>query len=288
MLIIWGNKTVRKQRGFAVDFCTMCRDVSPIRVIEFKVAAHLYGVGLGSGRTQTFLSECLHCGFLQPTDRTRYESLEKRRPDSIDELEAKTFPNVRSVFGQRLETEEAILNGVPLEAEKRRDLIREPFARIAEEVDTDEGIYKRTDTRSLWIAIGTFLIPTTVFIGAASVEDQDFGELLAIVGFGLFAIGLCTTLFRIGTRRTRFFRQKLRPMIDRALAPLNPTEVELDETITWLRGLGFKFAKKFQVEGFRDRVQLHELGPQGRTGSRVSQGSLNAPSRDQRASTYSR
>lgn len=258
-----GQSTIQKRRGFVADFCPMCREMLTVRLIEFRRAPHINGIAIGFvlGRSTGFVTECTKCGFRIKTRLERFESVEKRRPESLDELEQRTNPRARNDFGTRLETERRIRHGAPLPPEKRQAFLREPFRLVRNEIDTDQGIYLRRDQTSLWIAVSSFVGPIPFVAVASNIENQTVAESLAILGFTVFVIGLATTLFRISTRRYRFFRVKLLPMIDRALRPLAPSMTELEETIDWLRETDFKFANRLRASDFRDRLQLLELAP---------------------------
>jgi len=161
-------------------------------------------------------------------------------------LSARTFPNIRQYYSERLSLEEQVTKrSMGIDAGTRATLIKEPFHIMAPVV---EKRFSATHI-DLHVAI-TFLIAiagTVLFAGvfrtlfpfAAGYEGE---AILIAIGIGVAAIAVQ------GSRSAgRYLRREIYPVIARSLRPLQPNQAELETAFAELKRMDFKLAKKAKL-----------------------------------------
>lgn len=241
MFIVWGTKVVRKGRGRRADFCTLCRDFRPFRVVEVRSVGHVYYIPIGRGTTHGFEETCEGCSLSRATDLSGgHPTTSGDRHADIDALLADTNPDARREWAGRLALEGRIRANT-LTPEERPAAILEPFL-LAEGLLIGRTSATRFDAASGLGCLGTivafFLVMSvgrSLFGGNA---DQAIGAALAVSG----VLGVAT-LVLLATDGRRFARRKVLPVLVRALRPLRPTPEEIDAAREGLKARGGKLGK---------------------------------------------
>ena len=135
MFNVWGRKTVRRRLGFAADFCPICRQPQAFEISRLGAAVHLYHVSVGQGRLLGHQRTCLTCGTTLAADLPDYADLE-RRPQALPTLIRSTFPDLATLWRERLDFERRLrIDPGFLEASERHRWLREPFLLMASRVE---------------------------------------------------------------------------------------------------------------------------------------------------------
>jgi hypothetical protein len=72
-------------RGVVVDYCPVCRKLSPLSVLDHRRTLHLYFIPLGKGRYQGSTRRCVECGQYFDFDPQRYsEVLPAEEAEQLD------------------------------------------------------------------------------------------------------------------------------------------------------------------------------------------------------------
>ena len=61
-VLFWGRKRREDHLGFVADFCPICREVRPFRLLAIRMVPHLFFIPMGSGRLECHVRVCLECG----------------------------------------------------------------------------------------------------------------------------------------------------------------------------------------------------------------------------------
>lgn len=245
MFVVWGQKKTQKRLGFVADLCPVCRDVRRFRVIRIGVTTHVYFLSVGSGRLATHEAECQSCGLRMEITPDVYRQVVKTPPETIEELVRISFPDLVDARAARLEHEARLRAGEPLAPGVRHRLIRESlgiFSSLAEERLSGSA---RLDGRSAWSLAATVAIPVALLVAGESVASRaTYVHRIAPLAGLLFLTGFLLTLAFLATGASRWVRGPLLRRLANHLRPLAPTEEELDEHLTALRGMGLKLARK--------------------------------------------
>ena len=251
MLIVWGTKKVETNLGYVADFCPICRGIQAFRLTRIGKAGHVYGLHLGNGELVGHNRQCMNCGSLFGADPNDYAEPERRRGKmSMEELIASTYPNIRTRYARRLEIEACVAKSPEkLGAQIRRDLLLEPFQLL------DHRVHGRFSTMNVDFAMvaamlmGFLIVP--VFISdylsyKFHVIDENEGTLIIV---SIVAALIAT--FPLGRRAGKIFmRKKIYPVIADTLAPLHPTESEIEAVISHLKSSGTTMGKRVNVGEF--------------------------------------
>ncbi len=249
MFIVWGQKRKEKRLGYATDFCTMCRDLQAFRILRIGSASHVYFMSMGGGALLGHLAICQSCGLKVEVDPTRYQSLAKRLPPDRQQLEQDTYPEARQFYAERIALEQELAAGrANLSTAQRKELIREPFTQMAPMVEERYAGSSHFDWRAGLTLFISILLPSILGVISANSQDSSLKSSLGYTALVIFCLGLLVTLVLLFTEARRFVRRKILPILAGSLHALQPSREELEECIGQLRSLGFKLAKKLQVD----------------------------------------
>ncbi len=245
MLLIWGNKRVVSKVGYIADFCPICRMITPFQVNRIGLASHLYYIPFGQGKLIAHTEQCQKCGTVMKIAPENYATIEKRSGLSLDNLIQTTFPNIHTVYAQRLELEEKIKYRTAFfSPEEREALLMEPFGLLGQQAQVRLTGDIPLDWNVGIGCLGTCVLATLLAIGTMTIWKTPSAYDRALIAIGIVvAIGISYTSVQVFLSPRRFIQRSIVPRLVQALKPLGPTKDELAVCIDKLKAKGFKIGK---------------------------------------------
>ncbi|MFZ6873681.1 hypothetical protein ACO0LF_16605 [Undibacterium sp. Di27W] len=242
MLIIWGKTHVRKNIGYAADFCPICRGPQVFKLIRVGLASHVYYITSGDGELVSHDRECQQCKTLLNANPDGYLTLSKKK-QSLAELMKTTFPSLPEVYKDRLELEEKVTKTPTLLTPQERDImIRTPFHLLSPLVEMRIG-QTRIDMGIGLALVASFFLITIVRVLLTKI--LPFDEALIFLACAIIA--LLVTGWQILTAGSRYVKRRIIPVLGPNLKPLRPTENELKSALAELKASQKKMATRLNI-----------------------------------------
>jgi len=231
MLLIWGRKWYTTKLGFVADFCEICRRPQPFTLERRSLTGHIWYLPMGSTYAVTHQGRCTRCGTERQTDKARYAQVARKNTGSARDLLATTLPDHEQVLKQRMDVERVVREDIAsLPPDWRRELIARPFVTLSPMVE-QRFASTHLDARSAAALLSLFVFPPLMTVLSAMIMPDD-AEVGAIAGLAL-TIGLLIW-GGMGAKR-RWILKAVAPRLADSLAPLRPTDAELEGVLTELR-----------------------------------------------------
>ena len=243
MFIFWGTKSKIRDLGYVADFCLICRCPRPFRLQRIGLASHVYGVSMGEGKLLGFNRTCVECNSAFGADPGTYAKI-ATKASPLPSLQADTFPNLESAWGDRMALETSIQKSPSaLTPEVRGKLIREPFLLLSPKVERlSQTIHmdKQVGFSVLAAIVGGILAANVVPL--IFPDDMSYGVL--IIG----GAGLAWVMWNLATSSRRKVRREVAPVLAKSLKPLEPTAAELNSVLSELKRHGHKIGSRLKAE----------------------------------------
>jgi hypothetical protein len=256
MFIVWGTKIVRRNLGRTADFCRLCRDFQPSRVVEVGSVGHLYYIPLGRRTPHGLEQTCESCGLLrsiQPSES--YPAVVRDRHADVEGLLFETNPNARQIWADRLAVEDRI-RGNRLAPEERLPALIESFL-LANTLLANRTTGMQFDRASGFGCFGTIAAFVLTIVVAESLFKAS-NESKMIAAFSIAgALALCT-LILLATDGRRYARRVILPVLVRAIRPIRPTAEEIAAVLEVLRSNGVKLGKVLKTDQVVDALTFAE------------------------------
>lgn len=239
MLIIWGKKLVRKKRGYAGEFCVVCREVREFRVTEKRMVPHLYYIPAGKSEFVIGEFHCRTCGATYAVDEAVVRRAEKLASPDLSGMAARTSMRGPENLQARLELESRV-RSARVTFDERAALLQEPFLALEY-----LAIERRKSGRfeSLAASVGAVAViafmPMALTLYSLLTERQPEAWVMPtfLISAPLFVLALGGAVFlwrRQGQLTNKVYVHK---HIARSLAPLRPTTEELRHAIATCRNV---------------------------------------------------
>lgn len=239
MFIFWGKKRKARRLGRVAEFCPICRDIRPHRVVEVVIAGHIYYISVGDGELVGFELHCEDCGGCRIQEEAPYPHIARDANLNLKDLLVQTNPRLPDRMQERIKLERELRTG-RLTPEMRHDLLLEPFLQLNPWVEA-RLTRSKMDWPS-WLGFVASLVLLVVWIMLRDTKPARSNLIANAIG-GV-AIGLMAfSLIYFATDGERFVRQRVLPLMARALRPLRPSPDELERTIEFLRARRLKIGK---------------------------------------------
>ena len=258
MFIVWGKTIKRQKLGFVADFCAVCRDLRTFEVKRVGSASHIYYISFGQGDLVGFERTCEVCA--TPVDAvpdTYLSMADHKRPAS--ELISETFPNYYTVYRTVLERERKVRDTPSLlSPEERRARMREPFLVIAPLAQQ-----KLASIRVDWRVVLAVLACVPIFwilagvtrLVAGPYEEPGINWILAAL-----ALWAGLVFWEIFMSSRRYLLKNAAPQLAASLAPLKPSESEIERILKELRQHKLKLAK-LRPSDLLERIEQLRTNP---------------------------
>jgi hypothetical protein len=234
MFIVWGKTIKRRKLGYVADFCAVCRDLRTFEVRRIGSASHVYYISFGEGELVGYERTCEVCSTPVEASPSVYLDMSKtRRP--ANELISETFPSYYTARRELIERERKVRDTPSLlTPEERRTRMREPFLVIAP-LAQEKLASIRADWRVL-LAIFSF-VPIFWLLGLVSGWVNGPNQMDPSMNWLISALVLWGGLvfFEIFMSSRRYLLKNAAPPLAASLAPLKPTESEIDRILKELK-----------------------------------------------------
>jgi hypothetical protein len=252
LYISYGRKLFTKADGIAADFCPICRCASVVEVKQIRSQQHVYHIGIGKGELVGRTVRCRACGSEWPVQAgTIKASVDASVPVTLATLLSETYPRFAIVNGERLEYEAAIArNPFSLAVSTRRELIAEPFVILHREMRRD------LEQKNSWQKI----IAAVTVTGACGFGLTALFAFLTpnvLVGYGALVLtaGFAYATHRLMAAATeQYMAERIYPRLVSCLAPLRPTQQELQDVVAQLRSHS-KCAERTRVDRLTSMIE---------------------------------
>jgi len=263
MIFIWGKKHVRSSLGYVADFCPICRQPSAFKLSRVGLAGHVYYISFGEGDLIGHERSCQTCDTPLEADPNRYRDTAKKL-SPLKELTALTFPDLGTVWRERMEFENQLLQGsVAISSADRPPLILSPLLLLSPKVErrfASTHLDKEVGFAFAGLVAMLYIAPAVMHKVAPDKSDDA-------VLFVLIA-GVLLVLWQVAMTGRRFIRREIAPVAAQALRPLKPRASEMGRALDDLRKHGHKIGRKLKVSDIE--AHLKQPGPASRTMTKAS------------------
>ncbi len=247
--MIWGFKPVEQRLGYVADFCPICREITALDVYGVRRVAHVYYLGLGKGKLVGYIGKCQVCGTSIPVDPKKYSKFLDCQEENINALIEQTYPQVMLERADRLEIERRIKFHEPIPLEQRRQLLMEPFGVLAGRVEKVFWQVPLDNRTKVGCSILLLLIMIAGCVTLVWLEDAPAVSLvMGILWILLMGIGVVYVFVEAFLTPRRIVQREIIPLLAKTLAPLRPTQEELEHVLKVLKGKGWKIGKVVKAE----------------------------------------
>lgn len=248
MTILWGSKTLKRNAGFAADYCAVCRIPAVMQITEHRQVRTIYFVPIGHGKPFELWASCPECTsrFVRPVG---YYTMIATESGSLEQVAGWTNPAVMHGAEFRAKIEVAAKSG-KADPQDRLAIFREIIGSLeADAVNRQvSGRYEST----------TALIAVLAIFGAA------IAAVLAVTAPPVWAWGLGSVslpalvwlVYRIVRGQSRYRARLVEQRIARALTPFSPTDDELHTVRASLVDAGSTVAMGLNIRRLRELMVL--------------------------------
>lgn len=252
MIFVWGRKPVYTHAGYVADYCPVCRAARAFSVQRIGMAWHLYYITISKGELAGYQRTCCDCGMVLPLEVSHYSQLSAEQLPLL-QLEQTTNPHLSIRHADALAAA-ARLREAPLlldQAERRRQV--DAALRLQADAFDTYNTTVHLDGE-VWLSIvGAFVFCGVVLaaLRQQAPENMDTGFIIA------FFLSLGAVAWQLSQMGERFLQREILPKLARSLAPLQPSQAELDEGFERLREQGRKLAR--QIDSTRVQQAIAAL-----------------------------
>jgi hypothetical protein len=242
MFIVWGRKIVRRPIGYVADYCGICRDAKPFKLSRLGSAGHVYHISFGEGRLVGHERTCTSCGTFSEANVAAYATV-SRAATSLDTLKQETYPGLDAAMAARRELDERIRTAPHLlTPDERLGLIRAPFNLLTRKVEKHFAATHLDAGIGLAFAGAIGLCIATISVGRALAPDNV--DQLILIAMG---IGAVLVIWQFIAAGKRFMRKEVLPTLAKSLAPLKPSEQEIDLALRDFRKAGHQIGSRLKA-----------------------------------------
>lgn len=259
MLVHWGTRESRRGLGFVADYCPICGAVTAQRLFERRAYRHVNFIPVSRGKLERYERECVDCGTEDAIFPSPYAYAE-RRIAAVDELIAKTFPDIRAYRGDLMNIEDR-RRSRKLARDERRQLVQAAFKemerylarrKIGQNIDPWTGFAAIVTVILIFVAFGVVIAA----LEPAKQRAPDPSRYnAAIVSVAMVAIGVAVTTYLGLTLRRRVVNRVVLPRLGRALLRLDPSDVELEALLTQPPLAGGRLSSVVSVTALRAAIE---------------------------------
>lgn len=242
MLSVWGRKIARRPLGFVADYCEICAEPKAFKLTRLSSVGHICYISFGSGELIGYERTCTCCDAFFDADSSVYAGV-SRIAWPIETLQRKTSPHFENVMEERRVLEKRISDSRHmLTQDERMVRIKTPFLLLSPIVE------RRFSSARLDFGIGlAFAVATGLCVavpGIAQAIAPDAGAWLFVVAM---LIGSAPIIWQFNAASSRFMRREILPILAKLLAPLRPSQEEVERTLLEFKKAGHKIGNKLDA-----------------------------------------
>jgi hypothetical protein len=242
MFIVWGRKITRRKLGYVADFCGICRVPRAFRMTRLGSVGHVYYISSGEGKLVGHERTCTSCGAFSYADPKDYAGIAKSS-GPMETLKRETYPGLDEALAPRMELE-AKVKAAPhlLSEEERLGLVFSPINLISPKVEKHFATTHMDGGVALAIGGGVGLC----FLGATIGNSiaPEYGPQGVVAGL---VIGAGLVVWQLIAAGPRFMRKEILPLLAKSLAPVQPSEAEIDRVLLELKKARHKIGSKLKA-----------------------------------------
>ena len=267
-MMIYGTKILYSPIGWVADFCPICRRLERFQLIEVRKAFHVNTAILSEEHLFHWI-RCTSCASPMLTDRGRYTVISQLPQKPVASMAAVTMPDLSVKLGARLHLERQVQSGAAISAQSRAWLMAEPFQVVDWLLWEDRARGTYFAGPSAWGCIAamsliTLFLPLYALLNWLSVSPSTTDSILKGVGL-LIAASALYSFVNLKLRRRRFARLEIIPRLARALKPLHPAKLELQEMLSAYRKTRRREGRWINVEPLWNALMTAEQAPHAST-----------------------
>lgn len=250
MFIVWGRKITRRTLGYVADFCGICRVPRAFRMTRLGSVGHVYYISSGEGKLVGHERACTVCGAFSYADVNAYAGV-ARSPTPMENLKRETYPGLDAALAPRMELEGRVKTAPQtLTAEERQGLVFSPINLLSPKVEKHFASTHMDVGVALAIAGGVALC----FIGPAIGDAiaPEYGPRGVLVGM---AAGACLVIWQLIASGPRFMRKEIVPLLAKSLAPVKPSEAEIEHALRDFTKAGHKIGRKLKASQLIEAIR---------------------------------
>lgn len=227
MIVTAGTRVVYRKRGYAANFCIVCRAFRPCQFSSFGVVTHVQGVSVGRHNHHFYVGRCTQCSTSLAYDDAE-QTFPLREDNPSDPTDVSVCRQTPQQISERLAVERRAQSLSGGEAE-RRLLMLESLHKLAyawfHEVERGRGA--RVSIVGMVPSAVPMVIAALMYVVAPPVQTVAWWvSLIAIASVGV--IGLIGFVWYGLTRKSRVLRLFILPRLAASIRPLHPSDAELD------------------------------------------------------------
>jgi hypothetical protein len=221
------------------------------------MAGHIYGITAGEGELLGYVRECTTCSLRLGADLSRYSYFDEGPAQDLEGLVARTFPNVREQFADRLALENQIQKQPSALTDKtRQQFLMEPFLLLNSTVEQCFAGKLPLDWPSGLSGLATILGTVGLFALVFATHDNGIKDRLLLAVLMVFGLGTAVTLALLYLRPHRYVRTKVLPFLAKSLKPLQPTTQELTDCLERCARQRLQIGRRFKPQQISARMEI--------------------------------
>jgi hypothetical protein len=248
------HKSEQDRVGFVADYCAVCRRLRAFSLYFITLHHPGFENRLAEKPDESgFARVCQSCGTSFSAVPDTYSGTSPQLLD-LAALQEKTFRNFESVYAAQLKLDR--IPAARLMGQDRVDRIHDPLLAIAEAAELRKGD-NRMDAIS-WTALAVALVLVGFAwpqIMAAGENYLDYPPLL--VGPAILAVAVAFT--RMGMAGRAGAIRWATEHLANAIAPINPSDPELEQALASLAGRNLWLLKKVSVASLQSAFDVWRL-----------------------------
>lgn len=244
--------------GRVAEYCPICQTPRAFQVLRLKKITRVNSVAIRSGITTGFAMTCETCRCPLPPELSRYESIDEKPAQGLDELIMQTNPGLFEKTVARLERLERAERG-ELSSSDRKEAIFESLQALNPVVEARAA---RIHLDRLIIAVcfgsGLFCL-AAVFVTSRLLELE--GAAVPAIVLCLMLAGVACTRWAIRTEPKRYMRSRFRRYLGINLTRFRPSLEDLQEVLADLRKRGYIVGNLVNARWLYDAMAIEPRVP---------------------------
>ncbi|MGO4382457.1 hypothetical protein AB4Z19_29670 [Pseudoduganella sp. RAF19] len=242
MFSVWGRKVARRPLGFVADYCEICGEPKAFKLTRLDLVGHICYVRFGHGELMGYERTCTTCDTFFEANSAEYAGV-SRISWPIEALLRKTRPRFEDVMEERRALEKRLgSDRHPLTQDERMARIKTPFVLLSPIVE------RRFSTTRLDMGILlAFAVAAGLCVAVAGIAEAFVPEATDWLFAFALAIGSGPIIWQFNASSSRYMRKEILPILVKLLAPLRPSQDEVERTLLEFKQAGHTIGNKLEA-----------------------------------------